>query len=104
MSIDGTAARYTVSGTTLSITDDETSPYVIVNNASVLEGNSGTTKLTFTARLTNANGQTKSSTKTVTAAYQVSSESGDTATAGTDYTATSGTLTLRRARRRRRWT
>ena len=94
VSINGTATKFTVSGTTLTITDDETSPYVIVNNASVLEGNSGTTKLTFTARLTNANGQTKSSTQTVTAAYQVSSESGDTATAGTDYTATSGTLTF----------
>ena len=94
LTLSGKTPKTSVSDTVLTITDNETNPYVIVNNASVLEGNSGTTKLTFTARLTNAMGQTKSSTKTVTAAYQVSSESGDTATAGTDYTATSGTLTF----------
>ena len=77
-----------------TINDDETKPYVIVNNASVQEGDSGTTTLTFTARLTDENGNTKSSTETVTATYQVYSESGNTATAGTDYTETNGTLTF----------
>ena len=77
-----------------TINDDETKPYVIVNNASVQEGDSGTTTLTFTARLTDENGNTKSSTETVTATYQVYSEPGDTATAGTDYTETNGRLTF----------
>ena len=72
--------------------DDQ--PYLGLNSPSVQEGNSGTTTLTFTARLTDANGQTKASTKTITANYQVLSESGDTATAGKDYQATSGTLTF----------
>ena len=58
------------------------------------EGDSGTTTLTFTARLIDPNGRAVASDKTITAQYQVLSEGGDTATAGTDYTATSGTLTF----------
>ena len=58
------------------------------------EGDSGTTTLTFTARLTDPNGNTQASTKTITANYEVLSESGDSATAGTDYTPTSGTVTF----------
>ena len=77
-----------------TINDDEAKPYVIVNNASVQEGDSGTTALTFTARLTDENAKTKSSTETVTASYKVYSESSNTATAGTDYTETNGTLTF----------
>ena len=77
-----------------TINDDEAKPYVIVNNASVQEGNSGTTTLTFTARLTDENAKTKSSTETITASYKVYSEPGNTATAGTDYTETNGTLTF----------
>ena len=77
-----------------TINDDEADPYVVVNNASVNEGDSGTTDLTFTARLVNGNGKTLASKKTVTANYQVLSETGYTATAGTDYTTTSGTLTF----------
>ena len=77
-----------------TINDDEAKPYVIVNNASVQEGDSGTTALTFTARLTDENAKTKSSTETVTASYKVYSEPGNTATAGTDYTETNGTLTF----------
>ena len=69
-------------------------PYLSLNSPSVQEGNSGTTTLTFTARLTDANGQTQAGTETITANYQVLSESGDTATAGEDYTAASGTLTF----------
>ena len=78
---------------TVTLTDND-KPYVIVNNASVKEGDSGTTTLTFTARLTDENGRTKPSTATTTAAYKVFSESDDTATAGTDYTETAGTLTF----------
>ena len=92
--VDGSTTELTVNRTSMTLTDDEAKPYVIVNNASVQEGDSGTTALTFTARLTNENGQTKSSTETITADYKVYSESNDTATAGTDYTAKSGTLTF----------
>ena len=92
--IDGTSTGLTVNGTNMSLTDDEAKPYVIVNKASVQEGDSGTTTLTFTARLTDENSRTKESTETVTAGYKVYSESNDTATAGTDYTETSGTLTF----------
>ena len=72
----------------------EDDPYLGLNSPSVQEGDSGTTTLTFTARLTDANGNTQASRKTITAHYEVLSEAGDTATAGTDYTATSGTLTF----------
>ena len=50
--------------------------------------------LTFTARLTDANGRTKAGARTITAHYEVLSEPGDTATAGRDYQAASGTLTF----------
>ena len=72
----------------------EPQPYLGLNAPSVQEGDSGTTTLTFTARLTDPNGRPQASTETITANYQVLSESGDTATAGEDYTAASGTLTF----------
>ena len=77
-----------------TINDDETKPYVVVNSASVDEGDSGTTDMTFTARLVNSNGHTLSSKQTVTAGYSVLSETGNTATAGTDYTTKTGTITF----------
>ena len=77
-----------------TINDDESKPFVVVNSASVDEGDSGTTDLTFTAKLVNGNGQTLSSKQTVTANYSVLSETGNTATAGTDYTTKSGTVTF----------
>ena len=46
-------------------------PYLGLNSPSVQEGDSGTTTLTFTARLTDAKGRTKASDKTITANYQV---------------------------------
>ena len=73
---------------------NDSRPYLSLNSPSVEEGDSGTTTLTFSARLTDANGRTKAGTETITANYQVLSESGDTATAGTDYRAASGTLTF----------
>ena len=95
ISVDGTSTGLTVNGTSVEITDDEAKPYVVVDKASVQEGDSGTATLTFTARLTDKNGRdAQPSTQTVTAAYKVYSEAGDTATAGTDYTTTSGTLTF----------
>ena len=68
-----------------------TDPYLGLNSPSVKEGDSGTTTLTFTARLTDANGRTQASAKTITAYYEVLSGS---ATAGTDFTAASGRLTF----------
>ena len=97
LSVSGTTHDITASDTaTGTINNDDTAPdpYLGLNSASVQEGDSGTTTMTFTARLTDANGQTQASTKTITANYQVLSESNDTATAGKDYTATSGTITF----------
>ena len=96
LAVSGTSHRVTAGNTaTGTITnDDDDNPYLSFDSPSVPEGDSGTTTLTFTARLTDPNGQTKASTKTITAHYEVLSEGGNTATAGTDYTATSGTLTF----------
>ncbi len=59
-------------------------PVASVSDATVVEGDSGTTFAVFTVRLSESNGTTT-----------VSYTSGDnTATAGSDYTATSGTLTF----------
>jgi len=63
----------------------EVVPGLAVNDVSVVEGNSGTTSLVFTVTLSAA------STKTVTVNYATAN---GTATAGGDYTATSGTLTF----------
>ena len=60
-------------------------PTLSVSSARVNEGNTGTTLLPFTVRLSAA------STTPVTVQY---STANGTATAGTDYTATSGTLTF----------
>jgi hypothetical protein len=62
-----------------------TAPAVSIANATVAEGNSGTTSAAFAVTLS------KASTKTVTVGY---STANGTATAGSDYTATSGTLTF----------
>jgi chitinase len=62
-----------------------TLPTLSVADASVLEGNSGTTDLAFTVTLSAA------STTPVTVAYATAN---GTATAGSDYTAASGTLTF----------
>ncbi len=60
-------------------------PTVSISNASVSEGNSGTSELRFTVALS------KASPDTVTVGYTTAD---GTATAGTDYTATAGTLTF----------
>jgi hypothetical protein len=58
---------------------------LMINSASVTEGNSGTTPATFTVTLAPASAQT------VTVAYATAN---GTATAGSDYAAKSGTLTF----------
>lgn len=71
--------------TTLSITDDDPSPTLSIADVTVTEGNSGSANAVFTVTLSAASGQT------VTVQYATAD---GTATAGTDYTATSGTLTF----------
>jgi hypothetical protein len=60
-------------------------PTLSINDASIIEGNSGTANLVFTVLLS------KASTQTVTVDF---STSNGTATAGTDYVAAAGTLTF----------
>ena len=89
VSVSGTSHDVTASDTaTGTINNDDDWSYLILNSPSVQEGDSGTTTLMFTATLD------RTSPKTITASYEVLSESGDSATAGTDYTATSGTVTF----------
>jgi hypothetical protein len=70
---------------TATITDDDAAPDVSIADAGVTEGNSGTADLTFDVTLSNA------SSSDVSVDYATSD---GTATAGTDYTAASGTLTI----------
>ena len=67
----------------LTITNDD--PQLTINNSSVTEPSSGSATATFTVTLTAPNAQT------VTVGYATAN---GTATSGTDYTATSGTLTF----------
>ncbi|MDA1017254.1 MAG: FG-GAP-like repeat-containing protein, partial [Planctomycetota bacterium] len=61
-------------------------PSIVINDVSVTEGNSGTTPAVFTVSLSAA------STQTVTVQYTTALDG--SATSGTDYVATSGTLTF----------
>jgi hypothetical protein len=67
------------------IRNDDPLPTINVFNASATEGNSGPRNITFNVNLTNASYQT------VTVSYATAD---GTATAGADYTATSGTVTF----------
>jgi uncharacterized delta-60 repeat protein len=69
---------------TVTIVDDD-GPTLTINNVSQAEGSSGTTAITFTANLS------APSTVPISVAYATAD---GTATAGSDYTATSGTLTF----------
>jgi uncharacterized repeat protein (TIGR01451 family) len=71
-----------------TITNDDEAPPVpsiTINDVSVAEGNSGTKTLDFTVSLS------MSSTETITVAYSMAN---GTATAGSDYQSTSGTVTF----------
>jgi hypothetical protein len=68
-----------------TITNDDALPSLSVNDVAVVEGNSGTTALSFAVTLSAASGQT------VSAGYATAN---GTALAGTDYTAASGTVTI----------
>jgi Calx-beta domain-containing protein len=67
-----------------TITNDDASPKLVVGDATKLEGNSGTTPLTFTVAMV-------PSVSDVTVDYATAD---GTATAGSDHTAASGTLTI----------
>ena len=67
------------------ITNDDTYPTISINNVSQNEGNAGTTNFSFTASLS------QSPAQAVTVDYATAD---GTATAGSDYVATSGTLTF----------
>jgi uncharacterized repeat protein (TIGR01451 family) len=70
---------------TVTIIDGQTQPTLSINNVSQAEGNVGSSNFVFTVTLS---GQ---SSQTVTVNYATAN---GTATAGSDYTATSGTLTF----------
>ncbi len=68
-----------------TITDDDAAPSIKINDVAVTEGNSGTVTAAFTVTLSPASGQT------VTVNYTTAN---GTASAGSDYLASSGTLTF----------
>ncbi|HYC60708.1 MAG TPA: Calx-beta domain-containing protein [Thermoanaerobaculia bacterium] len=68
-----------------TITDDESQPTISIGNVTQNEGNSGTTNFTFAVTLSNTSAQT------ITINYATAN---GTASAGSDYTATSGPLTF----------
>ena len=68
-----------------TINNDDSQPAISINDVSVTEGNSGTSTAAFTVSLSNASSQT------ITVNYATADGS---ATAGTDYVASSGTLTF----------
>jgi hypothetical protein len=69
----------------ITITNNDTVPALAINDVAQNEGNSGTTNATFTVSLSAASGQT------VSVNYATANGS---ATAGSDYTVTSGTLSF----------
>jgi Calx-beta domain/Domain of unknown function (DUF4114) len=79
----GGAGGFGGSSATVTIVDDDTAPVISISDATVTEGNDGTKDLTFTVSLNNASDDV----------VKVDYASADgTATAGTDYLATTGTL------------
>ncbi|WP_162560690.1 Calx-beta domain-containing protein [Methylobacterium durans] len=77
--------RFTVNGESASPTGAPALPVISISDSSVTEGNSGTLPASFKVSLTAA------SNEPITVAY---SSLNGSATAGSDYTATSGTLTF----------
>jgi glucose/arabinose dehydrogenase len=68
-----------------TVTNDDTQPTISITDVSVSEGNAGTTSAGFTVSLSNGSSQT------ITVNYATAD---NTATAGSDYVASSGTLTF----------
>jgi pimeloyl-ACP methyl ester carboxylesterase len=74
-----------IKSSTVTITDNDTKPTISVANSTQPEGNSGDTNYGFNLTLGNP------SVETITVKYATAD---DTATAGSDYTATTGTVTF----------
>ena len=72
-----------------TISDDDPPPYLTISNVSTTEGNAGTQGLTFTVRLTAPSGRPITVSYSTTTTAEIIP-----ATADTDFTTTSGTLTL----------
>ena len=68
-----------------TITDDDPLPSITINDVSLVEGNAGTSNMTFTVTLSGASG------KTVTVDYATAD---GTATAPADYTVAAGTVSF----------
>src|SRR4029453_6145616 len=68
-----------------TINNDDAEPTISINDVTVTEGNAGTTTAAFTVSLSNPSSQT------ISVNYATADV---TATAGSDYTSTSGTLTF----------
>nr|MCW1957125.1 glycosyl hydrolase family 18 protein [Mycobacterium sp.] len=88
--VNATNATLATAPATGTITNDDTTPVVTppsisIGNSTVTEGNSGTSTAAFAVNLS------KAATTTVTVGY---STANGTATAGQDYTASTGTLTF----------
>lgn len=85
---------YSSAGSTLTatgtITNDDSAPTVIISNSARAEGNSGSANLNFTVTVSAASGID------IVLNYATSdgATAGTAATAGSDYTATSGSLTI----------
>jgi hypothetical protein len=81
----GSSSLVFPSSATVTIFDNESRPYIFNNNVTTMEPRVGTTSADFTVSLNNA------SSETVTVNYATAN---GTAVAGSDYAATSGTLTF----------
>lgn len=82
----GASANYTVGGGaahTMTIVDNDAAPVLTINDATLTEGDAGSTNMVFTVTLTGATGLASSVNFTTAPG---------SALAGTDYTTTSGTL------------
>lgn len=79
------AATLGLAAAVLTIADDDATPAITINDMAQNEGNAGTTNMTFTVMLSNP------SSVPITVDFATAD---GTATAGSDYTATSGTLTF----------
>ncbi|MCY3786422.1 MAG: hypothetical protein OXG47_06825 [bacterium] len=87
ISVTGSASGVaTLTGTELELVSDDGEPVLSITGGSVDEGDSGTATLGFTVDLSPASG------KRVTVAYADVAAGAAQATAGSDYTAVSGTL------------
>ncbi len=81
----GAAAVGTPAAATVTITDDDAAPTLSVSDASLTEADAGTQTMTFTVSLSAASG------KPVSVAYATADQ---TAAAGADYDAASGTVNI----------